>query len=114
MLDDRSVLKYPPFSWIAKIEFVGSNSKIVFSLSKRIKNSLLNHYEGLEILGPAACFKEKIKNKYRFQIILKSIKKYDSSGERLHSFIYYNFIQNKSLKIGSNKINIHIDPLTMI
>ena len=61
MLDDRSVLKYPPFSWIAKIEFVGSNSKKVYSLSKRIKNSLLNHYKGLEILGPSACFKEKIK-----------------------------------------------------
>ena len=114
MLDDRSVLKYPPFSWIAKIEFVGSNSKKVYSLSKRIKNSLLNHYKGLEILGPSACFKEKIKNNYRFQIILKSVKKYDSSGERLHSFINHNFIQNKNLRIGSNKINIHIDPLSMI
>ena len=114
MLDDRSGLQYPPFSWIARIEFVGSNSKIVFSLSKRIKNSLLNRYKGLEILGPAACFKEKIKNNFRFQIILKSIKKYDSSGERLHSFINDNFIQNKNLKIGSNKINIHIDPLSLI
>ena len=113
MLDDRSGLKYPPFSWIAKIEFIGSNSKTVLSLSTKIKNNLLNRYTGLEVLGPAACFKEKIKNNFRFQIILKSIKKYDSSGERLHSFINDNFIQNKNLGIGSNKMHIHIDPLSM-
>jgi len=114
MLNDRGQLKYPPFSWIAKIEFIGSNAKTVFSLSTKIKNNLSNRYTGLEILGPAACFKEKIKNNFRFQIILKSIKKYDSSGERLHSFINDNFIQNKNINIGANKIHIHIDPLSMI
>ena len=41
------------------------------------------------------------------------IKKYDSNGRKLHSFINNNFIQNKDLKIGSNKIHIHIDPLSM-
>ena len=113
MLDDRCGLKYPPFSWIAKIEFIGSNSKRLHSLSTQIKNNLVNRYTGLEVLGPAACFKEKIKNNFRFQIILKSIKKYDSNGEKLHLFINNNFIQNKNLKIGSNKIHIHIDPLSM-
>ena len=78
------------------------------------KKYLSNHYTGLEVLGPAACFKEKIKNNFRFQIILKSIKKYDSSGKRLHAFINDNFIQNKNNYTGSNKIRIHIDPLSMI
>ena len=114
MLDERSGLKYPPFSWIAKIEFIGLDSKTVFSLSTKIKNNLFNRYTGLEVLGPAACFKEKIKNNFRFQIILKSIKKYDSTGKKLHAFINDNFIQNKNLNIGSNKIHIHIDPLSMI
>ena len=114
MLEDRSGFKYPPYSWIAKIEFIGPNSKKLFSLSKEAKNNMKNQYKGLEILGPATCFKEKIMNNFRFQIILKSIKKFDSSGERLHSFIYDNFIQNKKVSIGSNKIHIHIDPLSMI
>ncbi len=114
MLKDRNLLKYPPYSWIAKIEFIGSNSKTVFTLSNEVKNNLLNYYTGLEVLGPAACFKEKIKNNFRFQIILKSIKKYDSSGKRLHAFINDNFIQNKKLNLGSSKMNIHIDPLSMI
>ena len=114
MLKDRLVLKYPPYSWIVKIEFIGSNSKTVFSLSNKIKNNLFNHYKGLEVLGPAACFREKIKNHFRFQIVLKSLKKYDSNGERLHHFINDNFYKNKNINMGSNKIHIHIDPLSMI
>ena len=114
MLNDRSGLKYPPYSWIAKIEFIGPNSKALFLFSTKVKNNLFNHYKGLEILGPATCFKEKINNNFRFQIILKSIKKHDSNGEMLHSFINDNFIQNKNNYTGSNKIRIHIDPLSMI
>ena len=114
MLDDRQSLNYPPYSWVAKIEFIGSNPKSVFSLSNKIRNNLMNPYKGLEILGPAPCFKEKVNNKYRFQIILKSSKKYDVNSNKLHSFVSQNFVQYNKKIPGSNKIHIHIDPITMI
>jgi primosomal protein N' (replication factor Y) len=114
MLDDRQLLNYPPFSWVAKIEFIGSNPKSVFSLSNKIRNNLMNTYKGLEILGPAPCFKEKVNNKYRFQIILKSSKKYDVNSNKLHSFVSQNFVKHNKTVPGSNKIHIHIDPITMI
>ena len=114
MLTDRNTLNYPPYSWLSKVEFLGPNAKSVFSLSRKIRNNFFGIYKGLEILGPAPCFKEKVNNKYRFQIILKSLKKYDSNSEKLHSFISKNFIEHKSQITGSNKINIHIDPISMI
>ena len=114
MLDDRNILKYPPFSWITKIEFIGPDPKSVLALSNKIRNNLLNQYKGLEILGPAACFKEKIKNNYRFQVILKSLKKYDSNGEKLHLFINENFIKHKNFNVGANNVQIHVDPISMI
>ena len=114
MLDDRQLLNYPPYSWVAKIEFIGSNPKSVFSLSNKIRNNLMNPYKGLEILGPAPCFKEKVNNKYRFQIILKSSKKYDVNSNKLHSFVSQNFVKYNKTVPGSNKIHIHIDPITMI
>ena len=114
MLTDRNILNYPPFSWMSKIEFLGLDEKSVFSLSSKIRNNFSGMYKGLEILGPAPCFKEKVKNKYRFQIILKSSKKHDSNSEKLHSFISKNFIEQKRKMTGSNKINIHIDPISMI
>ncbi len=114
MLTDRNTLNYPPYSWVSKVEFLGPNAKSVFSLSSRIRNNFFGIYKGLEILGPAPCFKEKVNNKYRFQIILKSLKKYDSNSEKLHSFISKNFIEQNNQITGPNKINIHIDPISMI
>ena len=114
MLTDRNTLNYPPFSWISKIEFLGSSEKSVFSLSKRVRNNFFGLYKGLEILGPAPCYKEKVNNKYRFQIILKSLKKYDLNSEKLHTFISKNFIEHENKVKRSNKINIHIDPISMI
>ena len=114
MLYDRQLLNYPPYSWVAKIEFIGSDPKSVFSLSNKIRNNLMNPYKGLEILGPAPCFKEKVNNKYRFQIILKSSKKYDVNSNKLHSFVSQNFVKYNKTVPGSNKIHIHIDPITMI
>jgi Primosomal protein N'' (replication factor Y) - superfamily II helicase len=81
MLTDRNTLNFPPYSWVSKVEFLGSNAKSVFSLSSNIRNNFFGTYKGLEILGPAPCFKEKVNNKYRFQIILKSLKRYDSNSE---------------------------------
>ena len=114
MLNDRIELNYPPFSWVAKIEFIGGNAKSVFSLSNKIRSNFLGGYKGLEVLGPAPCFKEKINNQYRFQIILKSLKKHDANSNKLHSFINQNFIKYRASLSGSNKIHIHIDPISMI
>ena len=114
ILKDRIVLNYPPFSWVTKIEFIGKNAKSVFSLSNKIRSNFLEGYKGLEVLGPAPCFKEKINNQYRFQIILKSLKKYDTNSKKLHSFISKNFIEHRATLSGSNKIHIHIDPISMI
>ncbi|MFL3013667.1 MAG: primosomal protein N' [Candidatus Neomarinimicrobiota bacterium] len=114
ILNDRIGLNYPPFSWITKIEFIGKSAKSVFSLSNKIRNNFLGEYKGLEVLGPAPCFKEKINNQYRFQIILKSLKKNDVNSKKLHSFISQNFIENSISLSGSNKIHIHVDPISMI
>ena len=114
ILADRFVLQYPPYSRIIKIEFIGPNSNLVLALYNRIRRNLLNQFKGLEILGPAACFKEKINNNYRFQLILKSVKEYDPNGEKLHLFINDNFVKHNNSSHGSSKIHIHVDPISMI
>ena len=114
MLRDRKLLNYPPYSWITKVEFSGYKFESVYNLASKTKERLSFNYKGLEILGPAACFFSKLKNKYRFQIIFKSSKKHDLNGEKLHSFINQNFFRKSKLKYGSNKVNIDVDPITMV
>ena len=114
-LSERNELKYPPFSWLAKIEITGQNQTAVDSLSKRIFKSLQGKYKGFDILGPAPCYLEKLRNQYRFQIVFKSLKTNDSNGQKLHKFIQNNFMDfQKKFRSGQNRINIHFDPLSLI
>lgn len=114
-LSERNELNYPPFSWLAKIEITGVNQTSVSSLADRITSSLTGIYKGLDTLGPAPCYLEKLRNQYRFQIVFKSTKTIDPNGQKLHRFIRKNFIdfQNK-FRPGQNRINIHFDPLSLI
>ena len=114
-LNERKELGYPPYSWLAKVEIYGPNKIHVESLSRRISQSLNNGFKGLTILGPAPCYLEKIRNQYRFQIVFKSLKEYDLNGKKLHNYILDNFMGlRKKFSFGNNRINIHIDPLSLI
>ena len=114
-LSERNELKYPPFSWLAKIEITGQNQTSVNSLSERIAKALKGKYTGLDVLGPSSCYLEKLRNNYRFQIVFKSLKKVDPNGQKLHHFIMNNFKNiQKKFHPGKNRINIHFDPLSLI
>ena len=112
---EREELNYPPYSWLAKVEFVGPNQPRLFLLIEKFKHNLKGVYTGLDILGPAPCFLEKLKNNYRFQLVFKSKKYFDPNGISLHNFIDRNFknYNNKKL-LGQNKINIYFDPISLI
>ncbi len=111
----REELNYPPYSWLAKVEFVGPSRSRLSSLIEKFKKNLKGIYTGLDILGPAPCFLEKLKNNYRFQLVFKSKKSFDPNGIFLHKFINYNFknFNNKKL-LGRNKINIYFDPMSLL
>ena len=112
---EREELNYPPYSWLAKVEFVGQNREGLSSLIGKFKHNLKGVYTGLDILGPAPCFLEKLKNNYRFQLVFKSGKTFDPNGIYLHKFINKNFKNYNNQKLlGQNKINIYFDPISLI
>ena len=114
-LKEREELDYPPFSWLAKIEIIGTNQDEISKLAYDLSKSLNGVYKGLSILGPAPCYLEKLRNNFRFQIIFKSIKTYDPNGKKLHSFIKHNFGNtNKKRTVSKGRINVHFDPLSLI
>ena len=114
-LQEREELHYPPYSWLAKIEITGTQNNSVDNMINHIANSFKNKYKGLEVLGPAPCFLEKVKNRYRYQIILKSSKKVDPNGKLLHNFIRENInVFKASFSLKRNRINVHFDPLSLV
>ena len=114
-LFQRKELNYPPYSWLAKVEFIGPNRQKIYSMIDEVNYNLKDKYMGLDILGPAPCFLEKLKNNYRFQLVFKSNKSYDPNGSLLHAFIKKNFKDDENKKpLGQNRINIYFDPISLI
>ncbi|MBI4639529.1 MAG: primosomal protein N', partial [Candidatus Tectomicrobia bacterium] len=70
----RKELHYPPYSRITAITFEGGNSEKVEKASRTFGKILQSENRGgkiLEILGPSKAMVWKIKNRFRWQILLK-------------------------------------------
>jgi primosomal protein N' (replication factor Y) len=112
IIGERKELNYPPFNWLAKCVFTGTNKVTVEETANKIKTKLPFIKSGLEILGPAWCYREKLRGKYRIQIVIKSSKQVDPNGKKLHQFLQNNILQVKIP--NSVKMNIDIDPVSLL
>ena len=103
----RSVLKYPPFCDIIKVEVSDTNEQNVSKVLNLIYEKLLKYNnKNLQIYAPMPSPISKIKNRYRWRIIIKCI-------------IGNNVIKEindivRSIKINQNtRISIDINPNNM-
>ena len=86
-LSERQELNYSPFSWMLRIEIQGIKKEHVATHAEKIKRKLHPSPRGIEILGPANCYRERLRGKYRMHIMLKSDKAHDSNGKKLHDYL---------------------------
>ncbi len=71
----RKAMNYPPFCDIIAVGFSGTNEAIVEECAKRFARKITaneNISEKFRIIGPIRAAVSKIKNKYRWQIIIKT------------------------------------------
>jgi len=114
ILNERNDLNYPPFSWMAKLELSGRNKNKLQIVAQKLRDNLKKPYSGLEILGPADCYYERLRNRFRMQIVLKSYKTADSNGRKLHNYIKKNFPDGNYLINSGVKIIIDINPVSLL
>jgi primosomal protein N' (replication factor Y) len=114
ILDERNTLKYPPYSWLAKLEFSAKDKNSLNKITGKVYSYLNPAYKGLEILGPVDCYYEKLRNKYRMQIVLKSYKSVDPNGEKLNKYINNNMSNWNSKNYSDTKISIDINPTSLL
>ncbi len=106
---ERNLMNYPPFSRIATINFNGRIHDKVRDIAMK-SSSLLqqNSTNKIEILGPVSNPISRIKNQYRYFILLKSRKEQDAAGRQLNHLLN-TFITNKNLQKAKGSVNISID-----
>jgi primosomal protein N' (replication factor Y) len=73
-LELRRDLMYPPFARLAMVRIEGAEPQIVRRMAEAVAKSLAKDStpEGLRVLGPAPAPIERIKQRYRWQVMIKS------------------------------------------
>ncbi|MFH1997298.1 MAG: primosomal protein N' [Patescibacteria group bacterium] len=100
----RKLFSYPPFSQIIKLSFEHKNPIIakdqVKILLEKLKQQKKNLNLNLEIIGPIPGFISKVRNQYKWNILIKSKEKIEK--------------RNKLLIIVPSNWEIQVDPETIL
>ncbi|MFC1850930.1 primosomal protein N' [candidate division CSSED10-310 bacterium] len=106
----RKSFHFPPFRRIANIMISGTNQGRVIKAVKTLRNTLNEHPPEIELLGPAPAPIARLKNRYRWQIIVKGVQ-----SKVLGDFISQKITWfSKNFKKQGLHISVDIDPLSML
>ena len=114
-MDEREELMYPPFSWMVRLELTGLDKERVQLRAMNLAKDLQGKTKLFEIIGPAPCPLERIRGRFRYQVILKSRKDLDKNGQELRKFLalFFRQIDRKHERSGI-KINLDVDPVSLL
>ncbi|MBS1518498.1 MAG: primosomal protein N' [Bacteroidetes bacterium] len=105
----RKQLNYPPFSRLVIIESKSEDKNMCESKIKEIYNLIttIDKEKILEVLPPNPPVFSKLKDKYRYHLIIKSVKERDLSGSFLKKILRE--VKNYTKKNVPKKVMITID-----
>ena len=108
----RKQLKYPPFCDIIVIGISAENKEIAFKITeelhKYLKNRVINENIGIMLYKGMPAPVDKIKNKYRFRIIIKC--KFGNDTISLINDMINEYSKTKEGKNGSARLSIDLNP----
>ncbi len=111
----REQFEYPPFIRIALIEIKDEREDRTKAAAKDFFEYLSKFGKGLKISPPTEAVIYKIKGSFRFQILIKSHKKYDPSGKSIRTAILNSLIEfNQKSRYRDVKLIIDVDPQSII
>jgi len=108
----RKSLAYPPFSRIVNVKIEGTDNSYVQEAASRLAKLALNIQKRSEpeVLGPAPAPLTRLRDKYRWQLLIKGKK-----IEALHAFLHRLEGEIASLsKAGKVRVSIDVDPEYMM
>ena len=113
-LSERRELNYPPFSWMSNLVFSCKKKTTVLDKADKVRTGLSGKYKGLDIIGPAPCYRERLRGRHRIQIVFKSAKAQDPNGLKLHHFLQQNFGPEINQQTHSGVItSLDINPVSI-
>ncbi len=107
----REALRYPPYSRLIVVEFKGRQENNVSRIAASFGTALGTLLPKDRLLGPSPAVLSKIKNEYRWHMIVKADKETDKNGTRARNSVARALRELQSSAEASNvKIIIDVDP----
>ncbi len=111
----RRELNYPPFGRLVYILIKGDNEEKVIAAAEKFRELINIPEKNAQILGPIPAPLSKIKNKFRWQMIIKTNKRLDASGAIIRQHLRTALKKFKSIStFRFVKIQIDIDPISLL
>ena len=108
-IEFRRTMTYPPFAALANIMVHGRSEEEALSRSAALGRLLQPAPEGIRVLGPAAAAVARIKQEYRYQILLKA-----ATRKRLNEILGELRRFANAEKWNPVSLVIDVDPLTLL
>ncbi|MFH0812399.1 MAG: primosomal protein N' [Pseudomonadota bacterium] len=113
----RKELNYPPFYRLVNVRMVGNSLSLTREYATRfgrlclgLQEKVKSFHTNLEMLGPAEAPWEKLKGKYRWQMLIKG-----RDHKVLHQFTEEILISIKThINIPGVKLSVDIDPINLL
>lgn len=108
-LQFRKLMRYPPFSALANVLVRAQQQEDALRMSAEIGQFLTPAPEGMKVMGPAEAPVPRLKNEFRYQLLIKSIDR-----KKLNSILHNlrNFAQQKQWP--ATALVIDVDPLSLL
>ena len=108
-IEFRRLLNYPPYAEMANVIIRGSNEADALERSTEMGLLMQPAPEGVKVMGPAAAAVARIKNEYRYQMLLKA-----ATRKRLNQVLgdLRRFAHNE--KWNATSLMIDVDPITLM
>jgi len=107
-LSSRRELNYPPFARFIVVEFRSEDQRETESHARLFRQLLPSELPALEILGPTAALIWKLRNQYRYQIVIKNNRLVDPGGKIFYA-VFSDAYERYHEKHGRNSVQIIVD-----
>jgi len=113
-IEFRKELSYPPFTRMALVEFRGRNLASTSSAAEAAAKRMRKELQAVSILGPSPAVITRLSGKFRYQIVLKLNKSFDSSNERLKRVLDEIDLDIKRVYKNSVEFYSDVDPISTL
>lgn len=108
-IEFRKWLRYPPFAVLANVMVRAEKQEDALRMSTQLGHLLMPAPEGIRVMGPAEAPVLRVRNEYRYQILLKA-----ASRPKLRNVLHEMRALGEQQKWKATALVIDVDPISLM